>query len=170
MCRVGVGVKEMKAGDGGFGSKHSAYNIKRNLKNPDFLALLGSYPKSIFWILFYFITLLLRAPPMAYGGSQARGHWSCSCLAHITATTTWGLDPLSEARDWTRVLVDLFPLCHNRNSHILDFKSKNTLMSQMQVPIFNTYVKYYSLWFHQLLFHSCSLHISPHMYPSPITA
>ena len=52
---------------------------------------------------------------------------------------------------------------------ILDFKSKNDLISWMQVSIFNSYIKYCSLWFHQCFFMSLfCLYVFPFVH-SPIT-
>ena len=72
-------------------------------------------PKTLFFFL------LFRAPPTAYGGSQARGRIWATAAACITATTTqdqshvcdlhhsswqhWILSPLSKARDWTCNLI-----------------------------------------------------------------
>ena len=66
--------------------------------------------------------LLFRAAPVAYGGSQARGHSDLQLLAYATATTMQDpshvcdlhhssrqrriLSPLSEARDGNCVLMD----------------------------------------------------------------
>ena len=76
--------------------------------------------------------------PVAYGSSQARGQIGAAAAAHITATATampdlscicnlhhssWQhrvLNPLSEARDQTHVLMDTSWACnllsHNGNS------------------------------------------------------
>ena len=93
----------------------------------------------IFLFLFHF--LLFRAPPVAYGSSQARGRiravaaslchshsnvGSEPCLGptpHLAATpdpppTEWG-------QDWTHILMDTswsFPLHHNRNSQPVNFE------------------------------------------------
>ena len=86
--------------------------------------------------LFSFCFLLFRAAPVAYGGSQAKGPSELQLPAYATAIATLDLshvfnpyhrsqqcqipDPLSEARDRTRILMDttliLFLLSHNRNS------------------------------------------------------
>ena len=65
---------------------------------------------------------LFRAAPTAYGGPQARGQIGAAASAYATTTATpdlsricnlhhslrqcWILNPLSEARDGTRVLTD----------------------------------------------------------------
>ena len=57
---------------------------------------------------------------MAYGGSQARVELELKLSAYTSATATWILNPLSEARDRTYILMDpiwaLNPLSHGRNS------------------------------------------------------
>ena len=47
-----------------------------------------------------------RAVPAAYGGSQARGGIGAIPLAYTTATATLDLNPLSEVRDRTLILMD----------------------------------------------------------------
>ena len=59
---------------------------------------------------------LFRAVPAAYGSSQARGQinatatstWNLNdiCYLHRSSQQRWILNPLSEARDKTRVLMD----------------------------------------------------------------
>ena len=62
-----------------------------------------------------------RAAPVAYGGSQARGQTRAAAailhhshsnsrskprLRHHSSQQRWILNPLSEARDWTHILMD----------------------------------------------------------------
>ena len=83
-----------------------------------------------------FLILLFRATPTACGGSQARGQIGPTAASLYTATAKWDpshnhdlyqsswqhwiLNPLSEARDQTRVLMDtsqvLNPLSRDGNS------------------------------------------------------
>ena len=76
-----------------------------------------------FFILFYFyfIFLLFRAAPAAYGGSQARNRIGATaaglrhshsnaiselvCSLHHGSRQHWNLNPLSEARDPTQNLM-----------------------------------------------------------------
>ena len=74
------------------------------------------------FILFCFIYLFLRATLAAYGSSQARGRIGDAAAGYTTATATWDLsricdlhhssrqhwilNPLSGARNQTRVLMD----------------------------------------------------------------
>ena len=73
-------------------------------------------------VTFFFFFCLFSAAPMACGGSQARGPIGAVAPAYTTATAIWGvscicslhhsswqrqiLNPLSEARDQTRVFMD----------------------------------------------------------------
>ena len=51
--------------------------------------------------------LLFRATPMAYGSSQARGEIkAASASLHHGSQQRWIPDPLIEARDWTRILME----------------------------------------------------------------
>ena len=83
-----------------------------------------------------FLFFIFRATPVAYGSSQARGQIGTAPWAYTTTTATrdpsriWELchslwqcqilNPLSEARDPTRILMDTSwipnPWNHNRNS------------------------------------------------------
>ena len=83
------------------------------------MAVLGNSHR--FWSLYFFF-FFLRATPEAYGGSQARGQIgavatslatatavpdpSCICDLHQSSQKRWILNPLSEARDRTCVLMD----------------------------------------------------------------
>ena len=69
-----------------------------------------------------FVFCLFRASPLAYGGSQAMGRIGAIASSYATATATqdpsrvcdlhhssqqhWILNPLIEARNWTRILMD----------------------------------------------------------------
>ena len=55
----------------------------------------------------FFLFWLYRAAPMAYEGSQARG-WIGATVAglHHSSWQRWIPDPLSEAREWTHILMD----------------------------------------------------------------
>ena len=71
--------------------------------------------------IFIFLSLLFRAAPAACGRSQARGGIravaasyttatampdpSCVCDLHHSSRQCWILNPLSEARDRTRILT-----------------------------------------------------------------
>ena len=65
-------------------------------------------------LLFFFPNLLVRAAPMAYGSSQARGR--IGTAAYTTATAMWDLsrsswqcwilNPVSGASDQTYILMD----------------------------------------------------------------
>ena len=99
---------------------------------------------------FIFFFFLFRATPTIYGSSQVRVKSELQLLAYTTATATQDLscvcdlhhsswhwrmvNPLSEARDWTWILMDASwvhnPLSHNRNSHTFfpltqEFQFKN---------------------------------------------
>ena len=75
------------------------------------------------WANFFFVFCLLRATPVAYGASQARRRveavamttatWYLShvCNLHHSSWQCWILNPLSEARDRTRVLTDISRVC-----------------------------------------------------------
>ena len=77
---------------------------------------------SVFCFLGFFVFLIFRAAPTAYGTSQARGPIRATAAGLTTATATpdpshvfdlhhsswqhWILNPLSEARDQTYILMD----------------------------------------------------------------
>ena len=85
-----------------------------------------------------FFFFLCRAAPVAYGSSQIRVKLELQLLAYTTATATqdlsyacnlhhsswqhWILNPLSEARDQTHILMDTSQvsnlLSHNGNSQV----------------------------------------------------
>ena len=83
-------------------------------------------PMSLCFVLLSFF-FSFRATPKAYGGSQARGQigsvaaglhtatatWdlSCICNVHHSSGQCWILNPLSEARDWTCILMDPSQIC-----------------------------------------------------------
>ena len=89
-----------------------------------------------FFIFYFFVFCLFRARPAAYGGSQARGLIGAAATGlhhnrsnaesepHLRPTPHSRprriLNPLIEARDRTRILMDASrvrqPLCHNGNS------------------------------------------------------
>ena len=63
--------------------------------------------------LFFFF----RAAPAAYEGFQARGQIRAAAASlHHSSQQRRILNPLIEARDRTCILMDSFPLSHNRNS------------------------------------------------------
>jgi len=78
--------------------------------------------KASCFFCFCFCFLLFRPSPAAYGSSQARGQIRATAPAYTTATATWDpscicdlhhgsqqrwiLNPLSEARDRTCILMD----------------------------------------------------------------
>ena len=89
--------------------------------------------------------LLLMAAPTAYGSSQLGVELEPQLLAYATATATWDLSPvcnlhhssrqpqilntLSEAGNWTHILMDtswgLNLLSHNGNSSLIFVLSRN---------------------------------------------
>ena len=93
---------------------------------------------------FFFVFYTLRAAPTSYGVSQARGligavaaglhrvtampDASCVGNLHNSSQQCWILNPLSEAKDQTHILMDtswvLNPLSHDRNSFLIIFESK----------------------------------------------
>ena len=80
-----------------------------------------SRKKSLLLLLLFFVCFF-RAAPVAYGSSQARGRIGAQLPAYTTATATqdvscvcdlhhssrqhWIFNPLRDARDRTRVLMD----------------------------------------------------------------
>ena len=82
---------------------------------------------SDFKALFFFSLLFFRAASTAYGSSQARGQIGAVAAAYTTATATRDpscvcdlhhssrqcqiLNPLSEARDQTHILMDTGRIC-----------------------------------------------------------
>ena len=101
------------------------------------------------------------ATPVAYGSSQARGWIRATALAYTTATATrdlscvcdlqhssrkhWIPNPLSKARDWTRILMDTshdsFPLCHNGNS-LKFFKEDDIILYSIKGRLVFTFMSY----------------------------
>jgi len=80
-----------------------------------------SVGKSFFFLSFFFFFVFFRAAPMAYGSCQARGQiraaaaslyrsatWdlNCVCDLHHNSQQCQILNPLSEARDWTHILMN----------------------------------------------------------------
>ena len=73
-------------------------------------------------LLNFYLFIYFRAAPVAYGNSQVRGGIGAVAATYTTATATWDpslifqlyqsswqcqiLNPLNEARDQTRVLMD----------------------------------------------------------------
>ena len=69
-------------------------------------SILLLWPILVFLFLFCFFCLF-RAIPVAYGGSQARGRIGATVTGlHHSSQQCWILNPLSEARDQTHVLMD----------------------------------------------------------------
>ena len=97
-----------------------------SLRNPDLkLPLLFWLQLTVCQFLlhsFFFFFFLFRAPPMAYGSSQARGliratcaglyyshnnvYMSSICDLHHSSQQRWILNALSEARDQTCIFMD----------------------------------------------------------------
>ena len=93
----------------------------------------------VFYLFIYWFILfcLFRAAPATYGDCQARGRiwvlaaglrhshsnwWSghvCDLLH--SSWRPWILNQLSEARDWTCILIDSFPVSHDGNSQFIYF-------------------------------------------------
>ena len=81
----------------------------------------------LFIYLLFLVFLLFRAIPMAYEGSQAGVEVelqlpayatatamrdpSCICNLHHSSQQHWILNPLSDARDQTHVLMDTSQVC-----------------------------------------------------------
>ena len=103
--------------------------------------IIGSFCVCLVWcfvsVFVFLLLFLFRATPAINGSSWAkRSNWSCSCQPYTIATATWDpshicnpccnfrqcwiFNPLSEALDRTRILMDprqvLNPLTHNRNT------------------------------------------------------
>ena len=74
---------------------------------------------SILQVVYTVLFLLFRTMLVEYGSSQARDH-ICSCQPTPQPQKHWILNPLSEVRDWTRILMDTAwvhnPVNYNRNS------------------------------------------------------
>ena len=57
--------------------------------------------------LFVCLFFIFRAAPAAYGGSQAKGHIGATAASlHLSSQQHRILNPLSEARDQTCILMD----------------------------------------------------------------
>ena len=88
---------------------------------------------------------MTRRHKSAYRSSWASGHtgaiatetsdWRHNYNLHHRSWQLWILKPLSEARDWTHILMDtsqvLNPLSHNRNSKSTAFYWMNVNFSQL---------------------------------------
>ena len=93
---------------------------------------------TLFIVCLFIYLLLFRATPVAYGGSQARGRIAATvvglrhshsnegselCLnLHHSSQQCWILNPLSETRDQTCILMNTSRVCnplgHTRNSPV----------------------------------------------------
>ena len=100
-------------------------------KSITFLFFLALFVWLVTWGFFVCLfVLLFMATPAAYGSSQARG-WigvaaaglrhshsnmvmqpSCFCNLHHNSQQCWIPNPLSKARDWTRIFVDTSRACY----------------------------------------------------------
>ena len=101
----------------------------------------------LFWSLGFFVCLFFRATLAIYGNFQARGRtavaaaclhhshiatWDPSCICDLNHSSLqrWILNPLSEARDRTCILIDTSrvcnPLSHNGKSNPCCFDSSKT--------------------------------------------
>ena len=49
---------------------------------------------------------------LPYATATAAWDWSCICDLYYSLEQTWILNPLSEARDRTRILVDISCVCY----------------------------------------------------------
>ena len=75
------------------------YQLYYNKTNfPSFLSLSLSLS---FFLSFFFLSFFLRAAPVAYGSSQPRGQIRAVGFQQLQI-----LNPLSETRDWTLILMD----------------------------------------------------------------
>ena len=61
-------------------------------------------------MLVFCFVLLFRAAPGAYCSSQARSHIGTTA-ASLRHSNTGSLNPLSEARDHTHILIDTSQIC-----------------------------------------------------------
>ena len=74
------------------------------------------------------------------------------CDLHHSSGQCQILNPLSKARDWTRILMDLFPLCHNGNPYfilcwsIVDLQFTITCVLSIQQSDSVIYVYIYTLF------------------------
>ena len=72
-----------------------------------FLCLDGFHLGLLLFFFFFFVFRLLMALRRAYGGSQAGGRIGAGAAGlHYSPQQHWILNPLSEARDRTFVLMD----------------------------------------------------------------
>ena len=77
-----------------------------------------------YFILFYYFFLLFRATLIAYGSSQVRGQIGATatgtamqdpsgiCDLYHSSRQRWVLNPLSEARDQTHILMNPSQICY----------------------------------------------------------
>ena len=73
---------------------------------------MGGKTRGFYFILFFFLFCLFKATPMAYGGSQARGPIGAAAAGlHHSSQQRQILNPLSKARDRTRILMDTSRVC-----------------------------------------------------------
>ena len=125
-----------------------------------------------FWLVFYFILFFLRATPVAYGSSQARGELELQLIAYSTATATWDPshvgdlhhssrqrwipDPLSKAGDRTCILIDTSRIrfrCatmgppHCNSLCLLDFRTRTTHENGFPIVLWIWWILLYTqLW------------------------
>ena len=65
------------------------------------------------WGFFFFFFGHFMAAPEAYGSTRARGRIGAVIASlHHSSQQHWKLNPLSEARDWTWVLMDNYQVCY----------------------------------------------------------
>ena len=96
------------------------------------------------YALIFYLKKIFRADPVAHGGSQVRGligatganlyhshsnvGSSCVCDLHHSLWQHWILNPLSEARDRTHILMDVNWVCFHWATTENPFKRKVRVM------------------------------------------
>ena len=122
----------------------------------------------LFIYLFIYLFLRFRVAPAAYENSQARGQLELQLTAYATATAM--LDPShvcnlyhssrqcqipnqqSEARDWTRILMDTSqgcnPLSHNGNSWKFLYLKLNSKFPAFCEKNISLHLRSESIWKH----------------------
>ena len=108
---------------------------------------------NIYCVLLLFFSLFLRAAPMAYGSSWARGQIRAAAAGlYHNHSNARSFNPLSEARNQTCILIDtsqvLNLLIHNRtsilfllllkDSYYLHVKSSLSIFKYMSLILFIT--------------------------------
>ena len=87
----------------------------------------------------------------AYATATAMQDVSCICDLHQSLRQCWILNPMSEARDWTHIFIDisrvLNPLSHNGNSFTrIIFTRPQIVQSQSHPRVKKLPVREFLLW------------------------